>query len=157
MRVLSALLAVVLAFSVAPAASAVPSVAATPNCSWYGGPEDLMSYGYIRASASSPRLGLVQLCMKSDLWYAQVTMYQAMPAGRWANAYLEIWVNGVHRSTISCSDTSSGAIGPGYRVCATNLYHWSPGLTFRGIGRAYTRDAMGRWVAYASGVTARKG
>lgn len=131
---------------VSPASAADEGVAA--NCGGY----TLVSAQSVRLrNGSSTAVGSIQLCKRyisgqGYLYFGRLEMYDTLPAGRLATAY----VYTADSNLMTSCDDNTGAINPGERICYTGSL--SVQTSYRAVGRAWTTNT-GSLVLYAEGVT----
>jgi hypothetical protein len=159
-------IALILAFVMATTAlfSGAANAAVVPNC--LGNGNQVLSAAYV-VSNWNERLGSIQLCRDNGAReiFGLLIMYQAMPAGKWGNAVIDIRTrSGEIIYTFTCDDGSgNGHIAPGQTWCKTTdvlacsdpnalcgetARHW-----VRARGHVYEKDHYGNWEATARGVT----
>lgn len=141
----------------APSTAAARAPGVTANCGgWI-----LVSANYVRlTNGSGSIVGSIQLCKKTAHtgdyeYFARIEMYNALPAGRMANAFLYSTGAQGGRGQVSCHSNGTQLFGPTERrVCySTHVIDVTVVWDFQAIGRYYRADGP-NWVLMAEGATA---
>lgn len=105
---------------------------AAPNCQHSAGPGAVRSAAHLDPVAGGSPVGAVQLCKDgSSRYWGYAVLYSPLPASRWANAYLERYLDGHFERRVSCH--SSG--GNDY-ITRNQTMCWTPKLD--GANSRYT-------------------
>lgn len=95
----------------------------------------------------STKRGAVQLCRDSvGAYFSVVILYQPLPAGEWANAWLDTWNSAGALTRWTCDNSGAGHVGGGGSYCRTpaiqGAYHYQARASI------YYRDHDGAWYPY---------
>lgn len=141
----------------APSAAAASPPGVTANCGGW----PLVSANYVRlTNGSNSIVGSIQLCRKTAYtgdyeYFARIEMYDALPAGRMANAFLYFTAAQGGYQQQSCYNSGTQLFGPTTRrVCySSHVIDVQSVWNFQAVGRYYRADGP-NWVLIAEGATA---
>lgn len=154
-------MAIALAVAASTLSASSAATASTPGVTANCGGWLLVSANYVRLNnGSNVIVGSIQLCKKTAdtgdyEYFARIEMYDALSAGRMANAFLYFTAMQGGRQQVSCRSNGSQLFGPTERrVC------YSPHVLdaqfisdIQAVGRYYRADGP-NWVLIGEGATA---
>ncbi|HEX6343806.1 hypothetical protein [Umezawaea sp.] len=151
-RIVKVLLGVVLVLGgvlgTASAASAAPG-----DCSSAGW---VLRSGQVTNTSTGARVGVVATYANScDQYWAQVKLDKALGEGQWANAFVDVYVDGVLAGRLTCASADGGnaEVSKGQTSCYTGYFTtYSYGVTFQSHAYAYNYPSR----LFASGITAQR-
>lgn len=110
-----------------------------PNCLHDQGNGSYVTTTHVTDLSGKTAIGVIQTCKDgAQKYWAYLVLYDPLPEGSWANAYLERWTGDTYNALFTCKATANGASG---HIKPGGLRCWSPKVDGVDAGKTFLTSA----------------